>query len=51
MNKIVLLLILFSFCAANAVLVNVPTKFSIITFAISKYEYDWQKELSVATDA
>lgn len=51
MKKIVLLFILFLFCAANAVLVNVPTKFSIITFAISKYQYDWQKELSVATDA
>lgn len=41
----------FAFGLANAVDANVPSDFSIITFAISKYEYDWQKELPVATDA
>lgn len=50
MKKVVFLLILFVFCEANAVDANVPSQFSIVTFAIGKYEDDWQKEMPVAKE-
>lgn len=46
MKKSVLPLILFTFCFANATDVNVPSKFSIATFAISEYEDNWQNNSS-----
>ena len=46
MKNSVLPLILFTFCFANATDVNVPSKFSIATFAISEYEDNWQNNSS-----
>lgn len=50
MNKVMLLLIFFAFCVANAGDANVPSKFSVITFAISKYEKNWQDDLPLAKE-
>lgn len=50
MKKLVLLLILFAFCIANAVDANVPSKFSVVTFAISEYEDNWQSKLPLAKE-
>ncbi len=49
--KKIALFILFAFYAANAADAKVPSKFSIVTFAISQYEDDWQNQLPVAKDA
>lgn len=50
MKKVVFLLILFAFCEANAVDANVPSQFSIVTFAIGEYDGNWQKKLPLAKE-
>mgnify|MGYP004642417193 FL=1 len=39
---------MLAFFMANAADTNVPSKFSIATFAISNYENNWQKELPLS---
>lgn len=39
---------MLAFFMANAADTNVPSKFSIVTFAISNYENNWQKELPLS---
>lgn len=48
MYKATIIFILAIFCIANARAVNVPSKFSIISFAVSNYSNDWQPELVYA---
>lgn len=54
MKKHILIYTLFIFCIANALDVNVPPNFSIITFAINEYDIDpylqrtWQSDVPYA---
>lgn len=49
MNKIIVVFVLISFYIVYAIDVNVPSSFSIVTYAIDNYEGAWQSKLPYAT--